>query len=443
MSPSTSIRRPAAVVRRLLGSPLVDLLCGPQGIDRYLELIRPDLTLHDARAEVVSVRRQTDRSVTLALRPNAAWAGLRAGQFVAVGVEIDGIRHTRTYSPAGSEHGSETALELTVSAHPQGRVSRHLQRSVGPGAILHLGAAQGAFALPDPPPERLVLISGGSGVTPVMSMLRTLCDEGHDGQIAFVHYARTAADWLYQPEARALAARHPNLKVCYRTTREAQVSSRTPRGGSEHGGSGRGGSGRGGDGRTGDGRGGSGRGGDRRGGRGRGGDGRNGDGRGGDGLGGSGRGGDGRGGHGRLSAATLRALIGDLQGAHVAVCGPPSLIGSVRGIWAQVDGGAERVLAETFTPPVISAAEVGVEGRIRFLRSRRSVAIGAGTLLEQTESAGLSPRYGCRMGICHTCTCRKAAGVVRNVLTGEVSALEDEDIQLCVSVPVGNVALEL
>ncbi len=219
MPPSTPIRRPVAVARRLLSSPLVDLLCGPHGIDGYLELIRPDLTLHDARAEVVSVRRQTDRSVTLALRPNAAWAGLRAGQFVAVGVEIDGVRQTRTYSPAGSEHGSGVALELTVTAHEQGLVSRHLQRSVRPGAILHLGTPQGSFALPDPRPDRLVLISGGSGVTPVMSMLRTLCDEGHDGQIAFVHYARTPADWLYQPEARALAALHPNLKLCYRATR--------------------------------------------------------------------------------------------------------------------------------------------------------------------------------------------------------------------------------
>jgi stearoyl-CoA 9-desaturase NADPH oxidoreductase len=376
---SPPIRRPVAVARRLLSSPLVDLLCGPHGIDRYLELIRPDLTLHEARAEVVSVRRQTDRSVTLTLRPNAAWAGLRAGQFVAVGVEIDGVRQTRTYSPAGSEHDSRVALELTVTAHEQGLVSRHLHRNVRPGAILHLGTAQGVFALPDPRPDRLVLISGGSGVTPVMSMLRTLCDEGDDGQIAFIHYARTPADWLYEPETRAFAARHPNLKLCYRATRGR---SRASGGGANAGG-------------------------------------------------------------GRLSAATLRALIGDLRGAHVAVCGPPSLIRSVRAIWAQVNGGAERVLAETFTPPPVSFAEVGAEGRIRFLRSRRSVAIGPGTLLEQIESAGLSPQFGCRMGICHTCTCRKAAGVVRNVLTGEVSAEEDEDIQLCVSVPAGNVALEI
>jgi ferredoxin len=71
------------------------------------------------------------------------------------------------------------------------------------------------------------------------------------------------------------------------------------------------------------------------------------------------------------------------------------------------------------------------------------VPLAAGTLLEQAEAAGLSPEFGCRMGICRTCTCRKAGGSVRNLLTGEVSDEEDEDIQLCISVPAGDVALEL
>jgi ferredoxin len=80
---------------------------------------------------------------------------------------------------------------------------------------------------------------------------------------------------------------------------------------------------------------------------------------------------------------------------------------------------------------------------LHFRRSDRRSPIATGTLLEQAEAAGLSPDFGCRMGICHTCTCRKAAGAVRNLRTGEVSSEEDEDIQLCVSVPAGDVALEL
>jgi stearoyl-CoA 9-desaturase NADPH oxidoreductase len=101
------------------------------------------------------------------------------------------------------------------------------------------------------------------------------------------------------------------------------------------------------------------------------------------------------------------------------------------------------VLSETFTPPTLNLSGEVASGSVRFARSDVNVPITEGTLLEQAEAAGLSPEFGCRMGICHTCTCRKTAGAVRNVRTGEVSAEEDEDIQLCISVPAGDVALDI
>jgi stearoyl-CoA 9-desaturase NADPH oxidoreductase len=346
--------------RRLLRSNLVDLLVGPHGIDRYLELIRPEITVRDARARVVQVRHQTPRSVTLLLKPNAAWSGFKAGQFVRVGVEIDGVRRTRTYSPSCSQHQDRELLELTVTEHPEGLVSRYLRAHAQPGTIVHLGEAQGEFVLPDPRPERLVMISGGSGITPILSMLRTLCDEGHDGEVTFLHYARTSSDWLYRAEVQALTRRHPDLRVAYVATRE---------------------------------------------------------------------------GGGHLD----RKAIGDMRDAHAAVCGPPALIEAVRALWPEPD----RVMAETFTPPTLELTGSAAQGTVRFLRSARSAQIADGTLLEQAEAAGLEPEFGCRMGICHTCTCRKSAGAVKNILTGEVSDEEDEDIQLCISVPAGDVALEI
>jgi stearoyl-CoA 9-desaturase NADPH oxidoreductase len=343
--------------RRLLGSQFVDLLVGPHGIDRYLELIRPEFTIRDARAEVVAVRRQTERSVTVSLRCNRAWEGFQAGQFVRVGVEIDGVRRSRTYSPASSQYSSDRSLELTITAHPDGLVSQWLLGHARPGSIVHLGAAQGEFVLPHARPQRLVLISGGSGVTPVMSMLRSLCDEGHTGEVTFIHYARTASDWLYRPDAEALAARHRNVRVEYVATRE---------GGERFG---------------------------------------------------------------------PRV---ELDGASVAVCGPPGLIEAATAV---VD--PARVLAEMFTPPTLTVSGAAASGTLRFLRSDRTAEIGSGTLLEQAEAAGLTPEFGCRMGICHTCTCRKSAGTVRNLLTGETSNEEDEDIQLCISLPESDVALDI
>ncbi len=366
MTITTPTRSRQGVAKRMLGSQFVDLLLGPHGVDRYLELIRPAMTVRDARAEVVDVRRQTPRSVTLTLRPNSAWDGFRAGQFVRAGFEIDGVRRTRTYSPAGSEHGPVRGLELTVTEHPGGLVSRHLRERIRPGTIVHLAPAQGEFVLPSPRPERLVLIGGGSGITPVMSMLRTLCDEDHPGEVNFLHYARTPGDWLYESEARALADRHPGIAVSYRATRGQRGGHLTP------------------------------------------------------------------------------DALGDVDGrTWAAVCGPPTLLDGARQAWAQRGGDDEHFLAETFTPPTATVSGEAAEGTLRFLCSDRTAQIAGGTLLEQAEAAGLSPEFGCRMGICHTCTCRKAAGAVRNVRTGQVSDEEDEDIQLCISAPVGDVALEL
>ena len=76
---------------------------------------------------------QTPWSVTLTLRPNENWRGLRAGQFVGLSVEIEGIREMRPYSPSGSVHARGGESELTVSTHPDGKVSRHLRDRARPG----------------------------------------------------------------------------------------------------------------------------------------------------------------------------------------------------------------------------------------------------------------------------------------------------------------------
>src|SRR5687767_10392657 len=117
--------RPRRLGRRLLGSGLLEALAAPHGVDRYVELIRPAWSLREARAVVSEVRRRTADSVTLTLRPNENWTGFRTGQFVRLTVEIDGVRQTRCYSPACSEH-TPGHFEITVKAHPEGLVSGFL-----------------------------------------------------------------------------------------------------------------------------------------------------------------------------------------------------------------------------------------------------------------------------------------------------------------------------
>jgi stearoyl-CoA 9-desaturase NADPH oxidoreductase len=365
--PTTS---PRGLGRRLLHSSLLEALAYPHGVDRYVELVRPLLMKDAVRAEVTAVRHQTPKSTTITLRPNSNWRGLSAGQFVSLSVEIDGVRETRPYSPASSQYAAGGALELTVSTHPEGKVSRYLRDHAEPGMIVGLSQAEGEFVLPDVPPERVLLISGGSGITPVLAMLRTLCDEGFAGEIGFLNYARSLGLALYGAELDQLEERHEHLRVARGFTRGRGLQPA-----------------------------------------------------------------------GRFRREHLGAVISDHRSAATFVCGPPALIDSVRAMWAR-DGLAEPAI-ETFTRPALSFDADAAEGIVSFAVSGREAANSGLPLLEQAEDAGLTPEHGCRMGICNTCSCRKTAGTVRNVLTGDISTSPDEQIRICVSVPVGDVALSL
>ncbi len=123
------------------------------------------------------------------------------------------------------------------------------------------------------------------------------------------------------------------------------------------------------------------------------------------------------------------------------MCGPPALIEAVRGVWA--DDGLPEPSVETFTPQVPRFEAAEATGSVSFARSALAAANSGRVLLEQAEDAGLVPDHGCRMGICNTCSCRKREGAVRNVLTGEITTAKDEQIRICVSVPVGDVVLDL
>src|SRR6201994_4432656 len=207
---STSGRAIARTFRkRVLGSELVDLLTGPHGVDRYTELVAPTWTLGETRAKVIDVRRTTPRSVTLTLAPNEAFMAahtVKAGQYVNLTVDIDGRRHTRCYSPANAEGSSY--LELTIGHHDGGMVSTYLYERARRGMVVGLGGVGGDFVLPAQRPRRILFVSGGSGITPVMAMLRTLIAQSHlqtpGAEIAFIHYARSAAEACYVDELAAL-----------------------------------------------------------------------------------------------------------------------------------------------------------------------------------------------------------------------------------------------
>jgi ferredoxin-NADP reductase len=373
------------LTRRVLRSPLVDLLTGPHGVDRYTELVAPTWTQADARAKVVAVRRQTPRSVTLTLEPNRAFTGFRAGQHINLTVEIDGRRRTRPYSPASAEGAAH--IELTIGRHDGGLVSNYLYDHARPAMVVGLDSVGGDFVLPAVRPQRILFVSGGSGITPVMSMLRTLRAEGFTGEAAFIHYARSAEEAPYRDELADM----PNVRVLHGYTRSTAGSDLDGRFGPDH-----------------------------------------------------------------LAAAMPPRPSRDKRPPRpsrdkrpprpsrdkrpepdaVYVCGPPQLVHAVREYCANVH-------SESFVPPAFTVPAQSSGGTVAFADSGIEVTDDGRPLLEQAEAAGLTPESGCRMGICHSCTRRKTRGAVKNLFTGAVSSADEEDVQICVSAPVGDVDLAL
>lgn len=173
--------------------------------DDLLGTLNPLWSEREPHARVVGLRRETADTTTLLLRTGVARPVHRPGQFVGIGVRIDGVWQWRTYSIT-SRPGAEV-LEVTVTEVPGGSVSGHLARRTPVGALLRIGPPAGEFVLPEPTPEKLLFLTAGSGITPVMGMLRTLAatrPDALDGAV-LVHCDRTPAELVFGLELRAMA----------------------------------------------------------------------------------------------------------------------------------------------------------------------------------------------------------------------------------------------
>jgi ferredoxin-NADP reductase len=159
--------------------------------------------------------------VSVVLRPGWDWPGHEAGQYVRVGLSVDGVQHWRAYSISSPPERADGRITITPKLVAAGRVTPQLVRRARRGDVVRLGGVEGTFVLPRPLPERLLFVTAGSGVTPVMSMLRSLEARGTWPDVVHLHCARHAGDVVFGPELRALAARRPALRLHERHTRDA------------------------------------------------------------------------------------------------------------------------------------------------------------------------------------------------------------------------------
>ena len=365
-------------INRLLRSRLVAGLTSPRRIDDYLQLVDPSWSVEEVRARVVGVRSEAGQATSLLLKPNENWRGFRAGQFVQLSVTIDGVRHTRCFSLSSAPEDGQP-LRLTIKRIADGRLSAWARARARIGDVVSLSQAQGRFVLPDPVPKKLFFLSGGCGITPILSMARHLAAVGHRGEVAWMHFAPHEA--MFDDELARLA-KDLNLRLAVVPTRADGAETAKPV---------------------------------------------------------------------RFSLARLEAFEPAWAEGLAFVCGPEGLSRAAMELWS-ARSARDRLSVEQFhfsggsirPAAPAEAASSSASYRLTFAKSRRECEGSGGvTLLEQAESAGMRPTHGCRMGICHTCTCHKVSGTVRNELTGESSSAADEEIRICISTPLSDVTLDL
>ncbi len=319
-------------------------------------------SLGERRARVERVIDEAPDVKTFVLAPGGAWQEHRAGQHVTVEVEVDGARVRRCYSLSSAP--SDPRPAITVKRVEGGRVSDWMHRRLRPGGVVGLGAPRGDFTLPEVTPPKVLLLSGGSGATPVMSMLRALAGGGALGDVVYAHCARSRADVIFATELRG--ARGP--------AREA------PRGAPPGGAPGR--------------------------------------------------------------AGTPRAGARPRRARGTFLCGPSGMMAVAERVW---EGAGRHASAPSRTLQRPAPDGGGREGAAQLARppGAPSTPTRRGYAPRGARARRERPAYGCRMGICNTCRCRKRSGTVVDAVTGAVSSEPDEDIRLCVSVARGDLELAL
>ena len=181
----------------------------------FLDLFAPLRAGADLRGRVESVHPETADAATLVIRPGADWRGHVPGQYVRVGIDVDGVRCWRAYSLT---HGPrrDGRISITVKAVPDGFVSPFLVRHTKPGTLVHLEPAAGEFVLPVTGPRKLLFVTAGSGITPVIGMLRNLYPSTDSGvlrlprsapyDIVVLHVAPSEPDSIFLGDLRKLEA---------------------------------------------------------------------------------------------------------------------------------------------------------------------------------------------------------------------------------------------
>ncbi|OBK18928.1 ferredoxin reductase [Mycobacterium asiaticum] len=186
--------------------------------DDYIEMINPLWTTKELRGKVERIEPQGSEAASVLIRPGYEWPGHKPGQYIRLGLVIDGVYHWRAYSLTSDPEPADGLISVTPKRVDSGVVSPYLVEKIKPGELVRLGEIEGVFTLPEPLPDKMLFISAGSGITPIMSMLRSLDRLEEMNDVLVIHSARTREQIMFLSELEDLASRHDGMRLDLRLT---------------------------------------------------------------------------------------------------------------------------------------------------------------------------------------------------------------------------------
>ena len=184
-------------------------------VDAVLAWLQPGWRLNRVFARVEGREWVADDMLAVRLRCNGNARGWRAGQHVQLYLQLAGVRHSRSYSLTRVE--CDGCVELAIRRQPGGRLSNHLLDHLSVGALLELGQAQGELCWPAAS-TGVALLAAGSGITPLLGLLREALARGFTAPINLLHYIREQGQQPFVAELQQLMQRYPNLSVRWALT---------------------------------------------------------------------------------------------------------------------------------------------------------------------------------------------------------------------------------
>ena len=350
----------------------------------YLDLFHPLRSGAELRGRIVAVHAETADAATIEIKPGRDWAGHAPGQYVRIGIDVDGVRLWRAYSLT---HGPrrDGLIAITVKAVPEGKVSNHLVHQCPVGSLVHLEQATGDFVLPDLQHQpKLLFITAGSGITPVIGLLRNLYPVTDEGVLMRSATMDAAPPETHGVGHRREAAASSSIVVLHvapskpdsifaadlQSLHEAGAIELIARYDDEHG---------------------------------------------------------------VLDVQDLVSLVPDLTERTTLACGPAGLLDALAGHHEAL--GLE-LQTEQFRPTTITPGDGGV----LTIDGKELTADGATPLLDVAEEAGVLMPSGCRMGVCFGCVVPLEQGAVRDLRNGDITTAVPGDgvqIQTCINAAAG------